>query len=84
MHKLLICNLHPHFRAECQENINGYPRARYKKFATESEAKEFVQENALTCPVVDRREATKKDEDNGAAPASRECQDPLFCFWKLN
>uniref|UniRef100_A0A0P4VVC9 Ribonuclease H1 n=1 Tax=Scylla olivacea TaxID=85551 RepID=A0A0P4VVC9_SCYOL len=56
--------------AECQENINGYTRPRYKKFATESEAKEFVQENALTCPVVDRREASKKDEDNGAAPAS--------------
>ncbi|XP_063882286.1 ribonuclease H1-like isoform X1 [Scylla paramamosain] len=57
--------------AECQENINGYTRPRYKKFATESEAKEFVQENALTCPVVDRREASKKDEDNGAASASR-------------
>lgn len=60
--------------AECQENINGYARARYKKFATESEAKEFVQENALVAPVVDRREASKKDEDNGAAPVSSPVQ----------
>ncbi|KAG0729845.1 Ribonuclease H1 [Chionoecetes opilio] len=56
--------------AECQDSINGYARARYKKFATESEAKEFVQENTTSCPVVDRREAKKKDDDNGAAPSS--------------
>ena len=66
-------NLHFHFRSECQDSINGYARARYKKFATESEAKEFVQENAANCPVVDRRETQKKDDDNGAALASREC-----------
>ncbi|XP_045116832.1 ribonuclease H1-like isoform X1 [Portunus trituberculatus] len=57
--------------AECQESINGYARARYKKFATEAEAKEFVQENSLTCPTVDRRETSKKAEDNGAPPSSR-------------
>ncbi|XP_045116833.1 ribonuclease H1-like isoform X2 [Portunus trituberculatus] len=56
--------------AECQESINGYARARYKKFATEAEAKEFVQENSLTCPTVDRRETSKKAEDNGAPPSS--------------
>ncbi|XP_050715109.1 ribonuclease H1-like isoform X2 [Eriocheir sinensis] len=52
---------------ECQKNIVGYAGARYKKFSTESEAKEFVQENSLTCPVVDRREASKKE---ASAPTS--------------
>ncbi|KAG7163074.1 Ribonuclease H1-like [Homarus americanus] len=41
---------------ECQKQINGFHCARYKKFSTKDEAEEFVQENAASNPVVDRRQ----------------------------
>lgn len=58
---------------ECQAQINGYKGARYKKFSTEDEAKEFVQEHALNKPVVDRREkAGDEDSSNGSGAKSSE------------
>ncbi|XP_068208907.1 ribonuclease H1-like isoform X1 [Palaemon carinicauda] len=60
---------------ECQDQIAGFKGARYKKFSTMTEAKEFVQEHAANCPVVDRRsesekEDTKKESSNGSEAKS--------------
>ena len=30
------------FRSECESEVKGFPGARYKKFATESEATSFI------------------------------------------
>ncbi|XP_047468646.1 ribonuclease H1-like, partial [Penaeus chinensis] len=46
---------------DAQAQINGYTAARYKKFDTKDEAEEFVKENALNKPVVDRREKASGD-----------------------
>ena len=32
------------FRAECQENINKFPGAMFKKFNTEDEARKYIEE----------------------------------------
>ncbi|XP_053634770.2 ribonuclease H1 [Cherax quadricarinatus] len=53
--------------SDCQEQIQGYRCARYKKFATMDEAKEFVQENSLTNPIVDRREKAASDAETESA-----------------
>ncbi|XP_042232542.1 ribonuclease H1-like isoform X1 [Homarus americanus] len=49
---------------ECQKQINGFHCARYKKFSTKDEAEEFVQENAASNPVVDRREKPATEREN--------------------
>lgn len=54
-----------HFRPDAQAQINGYTAARYKKFDTKDEAEEFVRENALNKPVVDRREKASGDSQVG-------------------
>lgn len=54
-----------HFRPDAQAQINGYTAARYKKFDTKDEAEEFVKENALNKPVVDRREKASGDSQVG-------------------
>ncbi|XP_069165967.1 ribonuclease H1 isoform X1 [Procambarus clarkii] len=71
--------------SECQKQIQGYKCARYKKFATMDEANEFIQENSLTNPVVDRREkqvadtakesTEKKAPEESSAEASRNCNN---------
>lgn len=47
---------------ECQDQIVGFKGAVYKKFSTEEEASQFVQERGTG--VVDKRSPSKKKEDN--------------------
>lgn len=54
-----------YFRPDAQAQINGYTAARYKKFDTKEDAEEFVKENALSKPVVDRREKASGDSQVG-------------------
>lgn len=38
-------------RAECEYQVKGHPRARYKKFNTEEEAQKFITQVIFcTCP----------------------------------
>lgn len=32
------------FRAECQEQVKGFPGAKFKKFLTNEEAQKFIEE----------------------------------------
>ncbi|XP_071518691.1 ribonuclease H1 isoform X2 [Panulirus ornatus] len=61
---------------ECQKQIVGFHCPRYKKFSSMSEAKEFVQENSSSNPVVDRRTEAEKSgetgENNGAKDGASE------------
>lgn len=61
---------------ECQKQIVGFHCPRYKKFSSMSEAKEFVQENSSSNPVVDRRTESEKSgetgENNGAKDSASE------------
>ena len=36
------------FRAECESQVKGFPGARYKKFGSEQEAQNFIDEVKLT------------------------------------
>jgi ribonuclease HI len=41
---LVLLDLYQYpIRAECEQQIKGYPKAAYKKFPTETEAKRFVE-----------------------------------------
>lgn len=36
-------------RAECESQVKGFPGARYKKFGSEDEAHNFIEQVAVCC-----------------------------------
>jgi ribonuclease HI len=52
---------------ECKENIENFPNARYKKFLSEEEANEFVEENSNNLFVYTDGSCINNGKDNARA-----------------
>lgn len=59
---------HFSFREECQNQTNGYPKAKFRKFNTQNEAAEFVKSKGKT--NYSKEASTNNIENHTAATAS--------------
>ncbi|XP_073424259.1 ribonuclease H1-like isoform X2 [Dendrobates tinctorius] len=63
--------------AECKEQVNRFPAARYKKFASEEEAWKFVGDNPEVSSSL--TESSSKDQSSSNVKSSYPSKRPLPC-----
>ena len=54
--------------SECQEQVSGFPAARFKKFATASQAEQFIAENSSATKPDNRKQ---QERSQSASNTSR-------------
>lgn len=77
-----VLNLHSYvpFREECQNQTEGYPNARYKRFTTQKAAEDFAHGTIISTPLPSKsdRNAAKGKKRAHAKIEDESCWDVVY------